>query len=1308
MRKDISKCKTKNTTMKKLLYLLVFISGMAYGQNPVVIAHRGGAGTAPENTLAAFNNAVALNADFFELDVMKSSDDSLMIMHDGTVDRTTDGTGSIETMTYAQLKVLDAGSWYGPEFTGERIPTLWESLMVAKQSSNPIGVVIEIKSSNASVPAAVVAMVQKLNMQDRVLVSSFNLAQITAVKSIDPTIPVQLFGTITNANIDQVVAINGEWVGSGGSLNQSIIDYAHSKGILFNAWTLNSASTMLSAIALGVDGITTDYPQVMLTLLDETEPSDVVLTSATPLETKVMLEWEAASDEESGIAGYDIYRDESPNATTLLISIGNDTVYTDDTFMESQQYYYRIKARNLAGLSSVNYSNEIEVTTLADLTKPVIESISSRGDSTTIVVGFSERIGKVIAETATNYSLNKGATVVAAKLARDLKSVILTTSPLEEQSYLLTVKNIVDRALTPNKMVTSTSIFLHYGIPEAAVAFYKLDSLPFVDPDILVVDETPNENNGMVMGGAFTTDGILGNAIGFDGVDDYVQFAASSSFDINASAVTVSVWTKLPYAPTELPVAYAPLFDSETDNYVLYGDRGNSELRFKVVTSVGAERPGIPSADVKAGEWIMVSGVYDGVNAMVYLNGVLKDSHPLTGTVKTGQVATLGKTGTVFLEGSIDQVEVYSRALSQEELMAMYLGINEEPVSKNPGSVHLNTPSAIENSVSLSWDEAVNYESGIMGYEIYRDTEAEATTHIATVDNVTEYEDNSALENQEYFYRVKAKNTLGLYSDEYSNEVSVTTGEDNTRPRVVYATSRGDNPGIILEFSEMLDPVTAQNAANYTIDQSLTVSDATLALDQKSVILSVAGLTARSYLITLSGIKDLAANAIVPGTKINVTHEGLTSDLVALYKMNDLPVVGIDTILIDESPNANNGIVKMEPALAEGLLGNSVKFDNTKKQFVEFTNTPSFDISDTMVSISVWTKLSYLPIEMPEAYGPLFDSQGDEYVIYADRGNKELRFKVVTNVKAERPGIPNDDLITGQWINVFAVYDGTNAMIYLNGVLKDSHPITGTVKAGTVPMIGKSGTTGTPAFFNGSIDNVAVYKNAFSQEEVMEMYNNYRMKAVFDCESYNLTEDVSICEGDSYTFPDGSTGTETSVHASNLLSVYGCDSVITTNLTVISIDAGVSAEGGVLTANSAEGSYRWLDCDNGNSVISGENGQSFTPSASGNYAVEITVDDCVAISECTYVEIVGVNMATNKEFTVYPNPGKGIFTVKNYEKATDELRLEVINARGEKVMERQLAGEDEFKIDLSGSKSGIYVLRIIGMNNSYHKRIVIL
>ncbi len=1280
--------------MKRLFYLLMLFSSIAYAQKPKVIAHRGASSVAPENTISAFVKAAEAHADFFELDVMLSSDDSLVLMHDATLDRTTDGTGSLSSKTYAQLRLLDAGSWFSPEFTGEKIPTLREAIQVAVDDPNNIGVVIELKSSETRLAPKVVELVQQMGMESRVLISSFSLTQITQVKTLDATIAVQLFATVANSHIDQVAAINGEWVGSGGTVTQAILDYAHSKNIKVNAWTINSANQMLPLIALGIDGITTNYPSVMVAIMDDTEPSDVVLTSATAIETEVTLVWEPSADAESGITGYDIFRDETSSPTTLLVTVGNVSQYLDQTYTEAKDYYYRVKAKNLAGLSSANFSNEIMVSTLNDLTKPQIKYVTSKGDSTTVLVEFSERVGETIAETKTNYTVNNGVTVLDAKLLLDQRSVLLTTTPMIDRSFLLTVKNIKDKALTPNTMVTKSVIFLHENMSADAVAIYKLDTLLIEGTDTIVPDQTVNMNHGLAKGGVTLTEGLLGNALRFDGINGYVKFESTPSFDFGTNAVSISVWTKLDYLPTEQPYAYGPLFDSEGDQYVLYGDRGNSELRFKVVTSAGAERPGIANSDLAKGEWIHVVGVYDGANAMIYLNGVKKDSHPLTGTVKTGQVATLGLSGTSYFQGSMDQVEVYSRALTAEEVLMKFNG-KQAPVALNPLNVTVLSASSDETDVSLSWSEAVNYESNIMGYEIYRDITSLPTTLVATVGNVTSFIDKTNTENQLFYYRIKAKNTRGLLSPEFSNEVSATTATDATRPVVLFSTSRGDTSNLIIEFSEKVDPSTSETVANYAIDQSVVVLDAELSLDQKKVFLTTTKLLEQSYKLTVNNIRDMAAvpNVILGNTRVIFSHEGAPSDVVAWYKFNELPIEGTDTLVVDESVNLNLGYAKNGPEVVDGFLGNAVKFDGTKKQYVQFANSPSFDINDSKVTVSVWTKLTYLPVEMPMAFGPLFDSQGDEYVLYADRGNSELRFKVVTSASAERPGIPNADLVTGQWIHVVGVYDGTSAKIYLNGVLKDSHPITGTVKTGTVPIFGVNGNIGTLSYLTGMVENVMVLKSALSESEVLDMYENYKALAINDCESYTLTEDVAVCEGETYVFPDGTSGGEAMVHVSNLKTLYGCDSTITTNLTITIVNVSVNQDQNVLTSNAAGASYRWLDCDNNNAAIPGATSAVFTATVSGNYAVEVTEKGCVAVSDCYNVIITGLNINDRKGFSIYPNPNNGQFVLEMNSAEFTNAKVEIINAQGRVVYLHKTTNSDRQTIQLPSPASGIYILR---------------
>lgn len=1083
--------------MKKLFPLALFILSFVFSFNILagvkVIAHRGGSSLAPENTLAAFKKAIDVKADYFELDVQLSSDDSLMIMHDNTVDRTTNGTGAISSMTYAKLRTFDAGSKFSSAYAGEKIPTLAEALQTARNSANNIGVVVEIKSTDPTLPAKTVKMIQDWKMTSRVIVSSFYLDQLTQVKTIDPTIKVQVFATVTNAVIDQMTAIKGEWVGDGGTPTKELLAYSHSKNIQYNCWTINTASQMVQLIALGVDAITTDYPDVLLGLNDTTRPSDVVLNTPTVKETQVTLSWQPAVDLESGITGYQIFRDVNPLPTTLLATVANVTGYDDQTNTESKTFYYRVKAVNAMGLTSLNYSNEVSIKTLADATKPVVNFVSSSGDSSTVVVEFSKGLDKTTAETKTNYTINKSVVVLAAKLTVDLKSVILTTSNLLDTTYTLTVKNVKDLASTPNVIVTSTTIFRHKNSPLNVIAYYKLDDFQVVQNDSVVYDSSPFANNGIMKNGVMLSEGLVGNGFKFDGIDDYVQFNSSPSFDINGSAVSVSLWAKLDYLPGDMPGGFGPMFDSDGDEYNLYEDKANNELRFKVTTTVSAERPGIPAASLKTGEWLHVVGVYNGSQVMIYLNGILKDAHTLSGAVKTGQVPMLGKSVVngvpTYFKGSLDNVQVFNRALSSAEIDDMYKTFRTSGIDPRPSDVVLKTPTVKNTEVTLEWLPAATSESTMMGYEIYRDAAPAPETLYTTVNaKTTSFVDTTNTEMKTFFYRIKAKNTDCLKSANFSNEVSATTGTDNNPPIVLYITSHEGSNKVVVEFNERVDKAAAENAANYSINNGIQVINAKLALNSKSVRLTTSPMAEGAYYLTIKNIKDRAAS---PNTIANSTYifnsKSLSPNLVAYYAMDN---TRIDS-LFDLTANNNHGVFMNSTTMSAGLLGNSILF-NGVNNYVQLAASPSYNMTGGQVSVSVWTKMDFLPSEMIGGYGPLFDSDGDNYVIYADKGNKELRFKVSTSGGAARPGIPQSDLVSGEWFNVVGVYDGANATIYLNGIKKGTLPLTGTITTGQIANLGRNASTGTIAYFQGNIDNVAVYNKALSQTEIVELYTNYR------------------------------------------------------------------------------------------------------------------------------------------------------------------------------------------------------------------------
>ncbi len=973
------------TKKANLLFIMVLWLGIPLlHAETVIIAHRGASGLAPENTLAAFAEAIEIGAEFFELDVRVSSDDSLMLMHDETINRTTSGSGVISGLTYAQLRTVDAGAWFNPAFTGEKIPTLAEALDLALAAPYRIGVVIEIKAITPTIVQKVITAVQQRNMQDRVIISSFNLSQITTSKQLDPSIPVQLFGTITQANIDQVASIGGEWVGTGGAVTQALLDSTHARGMFLNKWTVNNSAEMAALILLGVDAITTNFPNLAKLLLDTTPPSDVMLQPPTVKVTRVSLNWLPAQDAESGIAGYEIYRDTSENAATLLTTVGDTTSYMDETLSESTTFFYRIKAKNLAGLLSANFSNEVMATTRMDQQPPKVSAIVAYGRRDKLLVEFNERVDTTSAKTIANYTLAPDITILAARLALDGKTVILTTSDMTDNAaYNLTVTQVKDLALIPNAIVDPEVVaFTFKPFLPNTIAVWDLDE----GEGMLMTDYSGNDNLGTLMNDTGWGAGQTGNGLIFDGVDDHARVPASTSLNINGDAVSVSVWAKLALLPNELPGAYGPIYDSEGDNYVIYEDKGNNELRFKVATNKGAERPGIAAADLVLGKWLHLVGVYNGSKAMIYMNGQLKDTHTLIGTVNPGQIATIGTSMGSYFKGAIDNIQIFNRAVSEEEINFLY---------------------------------------------------KQARTAIV----------------------------------------------DAEAPTLINVISVGAAEKVYVEFSEAVDQATAENFSHYAIDNGAAILGAQLSIDARTVILTTSPLQPNlAYTLSVSGVQDMAeeANTIADNSSLRFAHKPFPDGLVSYWLMDE----GADTTSHDGAANANTMFLRNGAEWSAGKFGNGLTFDGIN-DYAVIPQSPSLDIDTSGVSVSVWVKLKYLPADMPVNIAPVYDSSTDNYVIYVDKGNREMRFKVTTTGGAERPGIPAADLKVDEWLHVVGVYDGSSARIYLNGELKDVHPyLSGKVKPGQVAQLGKEGN----AIFSGAIDHIQVYRRGLSRAEVIHLY----------------------------------------------------------------------------------------------------------------------------------------------------------------------------------------------------------------------------
>lgn len=237
----------------------------------IVLAHRGASGYAPENTLEAFKLAMEMGADGFELDVHLSADGELIVIHDETVDRTTNGKGYVKDMTLAQLKQLDACKDM-EAYRGARIPTLGQVYDLIKDTHHMVNV--EIKTDNIfykDIEKKCLELEQEKGMQGRILYSSFNHYTAVELKHLAPDAKVgllyeeELYHPWEYAKSLDMDAIHPP---KKNVYIPGLVEGALAAGIAVNVWTVNDEDTMKECLKYGI-GIITNYPDIALRLRDK-------------------------------------------------------------------------------------------------------------------------------------------------------------------------------------------------------------------------------------------------------------------------------------------------------------------------------------------------------------------------------------------------------------------------------------------------------------------------------------------------------------------------------------------------------------------------------------------------------------------------------------------------------------------------------------------------------------------------------------------------------------------------------------------------------------------------------------------------------------------------------------------------------------------------------------------------------------------------------------------------------------------------------------------------------------------------------
>ncbi|HYM88921.1 MAG TPA: glycerophosphodiester phosphodiesterase family protein [Nitrospiraceae bacterium] len=219
-------------------------------QKVLRIGHRGAAGHAPENTLAAIRKGIALGVDFVEIDVRRTADGVLVVLHDGTVNRTTNGKGRVDRLCLRDIEKLNAGS-------GEHIPTLDEVLRVARGEA---GLMLELKVKG--VAPQTVEVVREAGFRDPVIYASFLHDELKHVRTVDPGASLMvLFGSLSRISVPHAMKY-GPYVGlRHDKATRPLVDAFHRADLLVFVYTADAPSDIQHALSLDVDGIISNFPE---------------------------------------------------------------------------------------------------------------------------------------------------------------------------------------------------------------------------------------------------------------------------------------------------------------------------------------------------------------------------------------------------------------------------------------------------------------------------------------------------------------------------------------------------------------------------------------------------------------------------------------------------------------------------------------------------------------------------------------------------------------------------------------------------------------------------------------------------------------------------------------------------------------------------------------------------------------------------------------------------------------------------------------------------------------------------------------
>ena len=769
--------------------------------------------------------------------------------------------------------------------------------------------------------------------------------------------------------------------------------------------------------------------------------------------TSISVEWGASSDD-VGVSGYRLYRNGSSIATTT------GTAFTFTGLACSTGYALGVEAFDEAGNVSARSTTTAD-TKPCDASPPTVsvtlpvEGATVSGTATVTAVAVDDDavagvqflldgdpIGSEVTSPPFVASWNTHASLpgphVLTAVARDVSGNSTASAP---------VSVTVDNSATP---------------PPGLVAAYALDE----GTGSLALDESGNGRTATLAGGTWTESGQVNAAVSLNGTSDRVDVPALGTF--YKTGFTYEAWVKK--RGEKLDTAVMGTWTS--------GDDGGPMIwvdhvvgRYRLTLNKGMVGDYLDSGQSPAvGQWQHVAATYDGAVARFFINGTQTASKPFTGNVGNSNTWRLGAYGASpagFFDGAIDEVRIYDRALSVEEIQAdMATGVappdHEEPTP--PGS--FMATSRTTASVTTSWEPS-NDNVHVAGYRLYRNGA------LAAVTTATGYTFGNLSCATSYELAVEAYDSAGNTSAR-STLTTSTTACDTTPPTVamVEPSSGATLANTVTLLASASDNEGVVNV-RFTVDGTPVGTEVTsqpfaLLWDTRSVV--NAPHTIRAVATDGSGNATTS-----PAVQVTVQNTATSAQgLVAAYSFDE----GTGTTASDDSGHGNSGTLQ-GAGWAVGRRGSSATFDGISS-LVTVPDSASLDLSNAM-TLEAWV----LPTSIGNAWQTVLFKEQPANVVYSlyasSTGGIPASSVFVSGSENDVRG-PNG-LQAGAWAHLASTYDGSVLRLYVNGVLAATQPIVGTLPASSGPLR-MGGNTIWPEWFQGRIDEVRVYGRTLTQGEI--------------------------------------------------------------------------------------------------------------------------------------------------------------------------------------------------------------------------------